>query len=173
MPVPRFAPELPFPAYAFVPGRSPHPTSDPHGHSYGRSPAIPDSFDPQQWNLCQPYLYGIDLFNHGYYWEAHELWEGLWHASGRRGPTADLFKALIALAAAGVKVRTGTPAGVVSHARRASELLNQLIDQGTNRSLGLDLADLRRFANALANDPTPRASISQISVVFDFQLLPK
>ncbi|MER9222262.1 DUF309 domain-containing protein [Mesorhizobium sp. M0644] len=23
----------------------------------------------------------IDLINHGYYWEAHEAWEPLWHAA--------------------------------------------------------------------------------------------
>ena len=32
------------------------------------------------------------LFNAGYYWEAHEVWEGLWHAYGRRGATADVLK---------------------------------------------------------------------------------
>ena len=45
----------------------------------------PDPPDPEQWHLCRPYLYGIDLFNDGYYWEAHEVWEGLWHACGLRG----------------------------------------------------------------------------------------
>ncbi len=32
---------------------------------------------------------GVDLFNHGYYWESHEEWESLWHAAGRRGVVAD------------------------------------------------------------------------------------
>ncbi|TGQ49534.1 DUF309 domain-containing protein, partial [Mesorhizobium sp. M1C.F.Ca.ET.210.01.1.1] len=27
------------------------------------------------------FRWGIDLFNHGYYWEAHEAWEPLWHAA--------------------------------------------------------------------------------------------
>lgn len=25
-----------------------------------------------------PYLFGCDLYNHGYWWEAHEAWESLW-----------------------------------------------------------------------------------------------
>ncbi len=37
------------------------------------------------WLRCRDYLRGIDLFNHGYYWEAHEVWEGLWHTAGHRG----------------------------------------------------------------------------------------
>jgi hypothetical protein len=69
------------------------------------------------------YLYAIDLFNHGFYWEAHEAWEALWHAAGRRGPTADFLKGLIKLAAAGVKTREGRAAGVRQHAQRAAELL--------------------------------------------------
>ena len=46
-------------------------------------------------------LYGIDLFNHGFYWEAHEAWEGLWIACARRGPTATYLQAFITAAAAG------------------------------------------------------------------------
>ena len=58
------------------------------------------------------FLRGVSLFNAGYYWEVHEVWEGLWHAYGRRGVLADVIKALIKLAAAGVKVREGQEHGV-------------------------------------------------------------
>ena len=67
-------------------------------------------------------LFLIELFNAGYYWEAHEAWEGLWHAHGRRGATADLIKGLIKLAAAGVKVRERRPRGVITHSRRAASV---------------------------------------------------
>src|SRR6516162_1991742 len=103
--LPRLVPEKPFPAYSFVPGQFPHPISDPEGHSYGIRHDAVASVDPENWSASRDYLFGIDLFNHGYYWEAHETWEGLWHAAGRQGPTGDLLKGLIALAAAGVKVR--------------------------------------------------------------------
>ncbi len=39
-----------------------------------------------------------------------------------RGPAADVVKALIKLAAAGVKVREGQEHGVRTHSRRAAEL---------------------------------------------------
>jgi Domain of unknown function (DUF309) len=55
-------------------------------------------------NRSREYLHGIDLFNHGFYWGAHEAWEGLWVACGRRGPTATYLQALN-LAAAGFKAR--------------------------------------------------------------------
>src|SRR5688500_6277324 len=106
---PRLVPERPLPPYAFVPGRFPHPVSDPRGHSYGARPEPSAPPDPERWRECSSYLYGIDLFNHGYYWEAHEEWEGLWHACNRRGRTANFLKGLIKLAAAGVKAREGQP----------------------------------------------------------------
>ena len=66
-----------------------------------------------------PFLLGVDLFNHGYYWEAHEVWEGLWRTIDRSDPRSAFLQGLIHLAAAGVKVREGQPAGVRSHGRLA------------------------------------------------------
>lgn len=74
-PVPRLVPNEPFPPYSFVPGRFPHPESDPTGHSYGfvRSPTTP--LDPKRWQESRTYLYGLDLFNAGFYWESHVAFE--------------------------------------------------------------------------------------------------
>src|SRR5438132_6902310 len=123
---PRLAPERALPPYAYVPGRSPHPVSDPAGHSRGQAPQKPPPLDTARWSQSPTYLYGCDLFNHGYYWEAHEAWESLWHAAGRRGPVAILLKGLIKLAAAGVKIRQGRADGARSHAARARELFVEL-----------------------------------------------
>ena len=114
----------PLPPYAFVPGGPwPHPTRSPAGHRFGRhDPPAPPILE-DAWELSDAYARGIELFNAGYYWEAHEAWESLWHAHGRRGPTAEVLQALIKLAAAGVKVREGRPAGVRTHASRAATLL--------------------------------------------------
>lgn len=35
---PRLLPKRPFPAYAYLPGRQPHPVRDPAGHSYQVEP---------------------------------------------------------------------------------------------------------------------------------------
>jgi len=92
--------------------------------------------------------HAIDLFNHGYYWEAHEAWEGLWLAVGKSGPVADLLKGLIKLAAAGVKAREGNVAGMVRHARRALELIQHSRDlwPENNAPLGLAWANLQAIA---------------------------
>ena len=122
---PRLLPDRPFPPYAYVPGDTPHPTRDPGGHSYGAALEIPEPPDPEDWRACRDYLYGIDLFNHGFYWEAHEAWEGLWVASGRRGPTATYLQALISLAAAGLKARSGSARGMRANAGKAVRLFGR------------------------------------------------
>jgi hypothetical protein len=123
---PRLVPERPLPPYSFVPGRFPHPVADPAGHSFGVEPAPPAMFDPKQWTASEAYLYGIDLFNAGYYWESHVEWESLWLACGRSGDAADFLKGLIKLAAAGVKHLEAKPAGVQSHACRAAILWREV-----------------------------------------------
>lgn len=116
----RFA-SWPFPAYAHIPGITPHPHSDPRGHRHPAPDAEPS--DPSSWHFCPAYLHGIDLFDAGYFWEAHEAWEQLWHAVGRRGPDAEFVKGLIQLAVAGVKHLQGMPESMQWHAKRGAELL--------------------------------------------------
>ena len=125
-PVVRLVPDEPFPAYAFIPGRFPHPTSDPAGHSFGITPPSPPKVVPERWQESRPYLFGIDLFNGGFYWESHVAWESLWLACGRKGVVADFLKGLIKLAAAGVKSLEGKPEGVKSHSCRAAELWREV-----------------------------------------------
>jgi predicted metal-dependent hydrolase len=151
---PRLVPDLPLPPYTHIPGRTPHPLSDPRGHSFGAAPNRPDAPDPDHWQICRPYLYGLDLFNHGYYWEAHEIWEGLWHACGRAGENADFLKGLIKLAAAGVKVMEDKRRGIQTHARRAEALFRKIAAElgGEDPSFwGLSLHDLIQFASAIAD----------------------
>ncbi|MBY0528343.1 MAG: DUF309 domain-containing protein [Gemmataceae bacterium] len=168
----RLAPDMPFPPYAYVPGGPyPHPIRDPQGHGFGIEAPRPASPDPEDWRSCVPYLYGIDLFNCGYYWEAHEAWESLWHACGRTGPMADFLKGLIKLAAAGVKVREGEPRGVHNHARRAAELFAPMA--GT-RYLGLAVNELIAFADQLNAQSTSLAAdrTKVVEVIFDYGLRP-
>jgi hypothetical protein len=156
--VARLVPQRPFPPYTFVPGQAPHPLSDPAGHSFGNRPALPAVLDPEHWQACEAYLYGLDLFNAGYYWECHEALEGLWHAAGRKGVLADCLKGLIKLAAAGVKHLEGKPAGVTSHACRAAQLWRDAAQSrglATDPFLGLRLDSLVQLAEAVCQSGWP------------------
>jgi hypothetical protein len=149
----RLVPDEPLPPYSYVTGRFPHPLSDPAGHSFGQAIEKPPAIDPDRWRDSRTYCRAIDLFNHGYYWESHEVWEGLWHAAGRHGPVADFLKGLIKLAAAGVKAREGRLAGLHRHALRARELFTLAgshPNSADGRFLGLSVSELVAAAERLA-----------------------
>jgi hypothetical protein len=59
---------------------------------------------PEDWRRLDDWLYGVDLFNAFYFWEAHEAWEGLWAACDRHDDPAVLLQGLIQIAAALLKV---------------------------------------------------------------------
>ena len=175
---PRYVQDAPLPPYAFVPGgKFPHPTRDPGGHHYGSSLEKPLLFDATKWQDCRVYLIGIDLFNHGYYWEAHEAWESMWHACGRKGLSGDFLRGLIHLAAAGVKVREKRPGGINRHAASAEKLFRyvaETLGSFDSRYMGLQLRELCEFASAIAQGRTilcvlPKAPVA---VVFDRALQP-
>lgn len=115
----RFVPDRRFPPYAYLPGRHPHPVRDTDGHSFG----------VQAHDDTQEVYWGVDLFNAGFYWEAHEAWEPLWRAAPRTSAEHILFKALILLAAAGLKRRESKIGPACRHASRAMDTLQALDGQ--------------------------------------------
>ncbi len=144
----RYAPDLQLPPYAYVSGHDlPHPVTNPAGHLFAAAnsghdheppissatlaalPTEPNDFRRALATLLAEntdWLYALDLFNAGFYWEAHEAWEGFWHPLGRATPAARFVQGLIHLAAACVKIREGKPAGVKSHTQRARELIGEI-----------------------------------------------
>lgn len=103
------------PPYTHIPGQTPHPISHPLGHSYGQSELTDISLE-------EAVARGLYLFENGYFWEAHEVWEQGWILLGRRGSQADYLKGVIKLAAAGVKCLEGNAKGAQRHLNRAREL---------------------------------------------------
>ncbi|QEH33395.1 hypothetical protein OJF2_18960 [Aquisphaera giovannonii] len=163
------------PPYAYVPGGPwPHPTASPRGHSWkARREEVPPVVG-DDWASSWPYLRGVALFNAGYYWEAHEAWEGLWLVHGRRGPVAGTIQALIKLAAAGVKVRERQPAGVRTHASGAARLFEAARDMAGDHILGLDLRRWAAIARDVAVSPPEDAAPAgeAVSRVFSFRIEP-
>ena len=163
-----------FPPYTYVPGgRWPHPSASPEGHSRHVRQIPAAAIADGNWSASPAYLRGLALFNAGYYWEAHEAWESLWHAHGRRGAVAMVIQALIKLAAAGVKVREGRPGGVRSHALGAALLFEESRRQGGRFQLGLDLQEWTERARAIADHPPscqgpPEAPVF---IAFDFRIV--
>jgi predicted metal-dependent hydrolase len=66
----------------------------------------------------EDYAFGVDLYNHGYFWEAHEAWEGLWREADDPARRAFL-QGLILCAAAALKAREDRWDAAASLAERA------------------------------------------------------
>jgi predicted metal-dependent hydrolase len=141
LPPARYAPAIEFPplqlrAWSRTASPGQRPRWPPPRHP-GLSTRVADlrrhARGPVDGSAHSHWLYALDLFNGGFYWEAHEAWEGFWHALGRTTPEARFVQGLIHVAAAAVKIREGKPAGVHSHTRRACDLLG---DRGEAKPFG-------------------------------------
>jgi hypothetical protein len=69
-------------------------------------------------------LHGMELYEHHYWWEAHEVWEGLWRT--QTGAARDLTQTLILQAAVHLLHHLGRPEAAQRAAARAATLAAQL-----------------------------------------------
>jgi hypothetical protein len=139
-----FLPKLPFPPYRFVPGHAPHPFAHRDGYAYGERPEAPPFRTPGQWKRNRPFLRGVDFFNRGWWWEAHEAWESYWHVTaGKDSQQHDLFKGLIQLAACALNRERRSDEGAARLLFSAITLLEKVDRQrGGEELCGLVLADV-------------------------------
>ncbi len=138
--VPRLT-SRPLPAYRHRPGQTPHPTNSTDGHSYhppGKpAPALPD-LNVTPCSSCEDFLFAVDLFNQGYWWECHEYLEALWHAAGHGTPAGHVLQSVIQCAAAHLKKTAGGELG----ARRLLAHAENHVSLAGDFRLGLDLVGL-------------------------------
>jgi hypothetical protein len=113
---PRYG-SAPLPVNRYVPGSgAAHPDKTAEASGAGTLASEP-LLPREQWEEQVGYIHGVDLFNHAFWWEAHEAWESLW---ARAEGTQRLFlQGLIQLAAALLKHHVRSAAGSVSLAREA------------------------------------------------------
>jgi len=145
----RYSPR-PLPPYRYRPGRSPHPERHPGGHARDLPPREPEPLDPARWWQCSDWLYAVDLFNGGYWWECHEVVEGLWRRAGRRSALGRRLQGLVQVAAALLRHDAGSSRGARDLARRARAGL------GDAPFLGLDPSALTRELDAWLDDRAER-----------------
>lgn len=144
------------PARRYLPGLGPHPSDDP-AHRAPVAPAVP-------WTSLgetELFRHGVDLFNHGFWWESHEAWEALWNACPRDAALREAFQGLIQLAAALIKEETRIPSGARRLSTTALEKLERA--QAAKVPLPLDLGRVVAEARAhFARLDDPSAPFSPI-----------
>ena len=142
--------QRPLPETFYIPGRSPHPAPSP----------LPGPWDAADWRHLSDWLYGIDLFNHGYFWEAHEAWEGLWQCTPKTQAPGLLLRGLIQAAACLLKVREDNARGVALLGARSLATLDQV---ECERLMGLEpivwREDLREYLTGRKAASYPRLAL--------------
>jgi len=164
----RYAPQRTFPPYAFLPGRDPHPNRSPEGHSYTTEEETPPPYmDAEDWQTNEDFLYGVDLYNHGYLWEAHEAWEGVWIVSKHDDSQRELLQGLIQCSAAALKLRLEEPRGFAKLSTAGIARIEQVCAEESMPYLGLDLQEFvtlyREFAESEPDDSEERPRLVLLS----------
>jgi uncharacterized protein len=154
---PLFLPDEPFPPYRFVPGHTRHPFQ-PGGYAAGERPPAPPYEPLERWRHSRPYLRGLDFFNRGWWWEAHESWESLWHVCAGRDPAQhDLLKGLIQLAACALNRERGSDGGAARLLDTACDALGRArAAAGRDELGGLQVPELVREARERLAAPSAR-----------------
>ena len=86
---------------------------------------------------------GIELFNRGLYWEAHEAWEEAWMPD-RHGPDRGFYKGLIQVAAGCLHYGRRNRRGAVNKWRSGADYLRPYLP----RHRGVELAPLVAVVDA-------------------------
>jgi predicted metal-dependent hydrolase len=125
--------ELELPKIAYIPGQTERPSSKSYKLHDRKAIPITDCRGDKNIHL----LYGIDLFNAGFYWEAHEAWEDLWRVETNR-EFRDVIQGLIQITGGAVKVIQENSNGVT---KLWSSALNYL-KVGTTPICEVDMREL-------------------------------
>src|SRR5688500_3505293 len=103
------------------------------------------------------YLAGAELFNRGEYFDAHEVWEDLWHDTA--GPDSRCSQVLIQAAVAVYHAGNGTARGT----RRLFHSGRRYMSAYPDRHLGLDVpafwAGVERALAEFLPDPAPAGAM--------------
>jgi len=144
--------DIPLPVRKYIPGKERQKYPD-ESH-IPEIPADMGNFGANTWKSSKKYLYAIDLFNFGYWWEAHVILEDLWIQAGKTTLTAKFIQGIIQISAALVKDSQSMPQGAI---RLATKGLSKL-QLHTGIFLGLNVKEFehdveRYFAGKISLVP--------------------
>ncbi|WP_447979492.1 DUF309 domain-containing protein [Candidatus Nitrospira bockiana] len=134
------------PGSRYVPGRTDRPGRPAEPLNQGEARTI--ACDPSRWRDNAAYVYAVDLYNFGYWWESHEVLEELWNAAGRTSEPGRFYRALIQVAAANLKRTMGVEDAARRLYRRGSERLAAF----PSRYMGVEVERFRRQVQSTCVD---------------------
>ncbi len=98
---------------------------------------VPDKTQANLWQDNVPYRYGWWLFQHSYFWEAHEVWEAVWWRATPQSLERHFMQGIIQLSNASLKHKQ-------NHYRACNRIVSaalELLGEGRFKSafMGVDV----------------------------------
>lgn len=149
--------QWPFPDQRHVPGQTSRPTASP---AFDAAQSAPIYTLDRQWRENATYLYGVALYNAGFFWEAHEVWEAVWMRAAGNSRERLLLQGLIQLSNGCLKV-------VMDRRPAARRLLDIAHDKLTEAShggaetMGVELEPLASAIRAFAELVDDESRVSE------------
>jgi predicted metal-dependent hydrolase len=106
-------------------------------------------------------LRGIELFNSGLYWEAHEVWEEEW-TPDRRGPDSGFYKGLIQISAGCLHYTRHNRRGAINKWRTGADYLRPYLPSHHNVRLAPLVEKVDGFLHAMSEDGWPDLTMPRI-----------
>jgi len=108
-------------------------------------------------------LRGVDLFNSGQYWEAHEVWEAEW-TPDRKGPDSGFYKGLIQVAAGCLHYTRHNRRGALNKWRSGADYLRPYLPAHREVALTPLVEAVDGFLDAMKSTDWPRLKMPLIRV---------
>jgi len=105
---------------------------------------------------------GVELFNSGRYWEAHEVWEREW-TPDRKGPDSGFYKGLIQVAAGCLHYTRRNRRGALNKWRSGTDYLRPYLPAHGGIALQPLVASVDRFLARMDDGEWPDLSMPTIS----------
>ncbi|MBZ0215578.1 MAG: DUF309 domain-containing protein [Fimbriimonadaceae bacterium] len=138
-PVVRYA-DYPLPAHRYLPGINERP-------------------DGLKIPVSAAFAYGVDLFNHGCWWEAHEIWEDVWLDQPQQSLNRLAMAVLINAANLNLKITLGKPNAAHRLERDIAERFDEWTRRGGETLFGVDVSHwcgrYLVYIKKILDDPRP------------------
>jgi predicted metal-dependent hydrolase len=106
---------------------------------------------------------GIDLFNSGRYWDAHEVWEHEW-IGDRKGPDSGFYKGLIQVAAGCLHYGRRNRRGTNNKWRSGADYLRPYLPAHRGVRLAPLVESVDTYLVAMAGPNWPALTMPRISI---------
>ncbi len=133
----RYCPEVKLPSFAYQPGQPGDSGQRPTRLESLQQRESPVPLQQSMFRNHRGLAFGLDLFNHGFFWEAHEVWEQAWTLSD--GSERELLFGLIQLTAAALQRCLGKKEGAARLLQRARGHLAEAARVSGTIFCGIDL----------------------------------